>query len=114
MTEIEITYDFKIVENTLRSFELVGKISKRLGIDPSIVIKILRANVLTPKQLAILSGKADSTIRNLMRPKAGAHGIEVVLTSVYPWRIGDDWGPVMILFDANCYDYLMGTFKPVE
>jgi hypothetical protein len=112
MTESEISYDFKIVENNLRSFELVAKVSKRLGIDPPIVIKILRANVVTPKQLSILSGKADSTIRNLMRPGIG--GKPALLTSVFPWRIKDDWGNVMILFDQNCYDFLMGTFKPAE
>ena len=114
MNESEISYEFVIGENKHKSIELTNKISKRLAIDFNIVAKIIRANVLTVRQLSILSGKADSTIRNLMRQTYGKNGPETLLTSVYPFRTGSDWGPVFILFDEKCAEFLMDTFKPID
>ncbi len=113
----EISYSFEIKQNEYASIELMSKISKRLKVDFVIVSKMLKANIVTPKQLSILSGKADSTIRNLMRPVPTRNGMEARLQPVYPWPIDDNKkgihedGPVFILFDEKCAEFLMETFK---
>lgn len=108
-----ISYEFKIKPNELIDAGLLSKISKRLGVNLEVAAKILKANVVTSKQLSIITGKADSTIRNLMREKMGKNGPETMLDAVYPFRIADDWGPVFIHVNEKCVDYIKSTFKPI-
>ena len=78
--------------------------------DPKIVIKTMAANVITVKQLSNITGRDVNTIGNLVRlnRKSKYEG----LTGVYPFEVDqDDKGPMFILVDEKCIEYIKTSLE---
>jgi hypothetical protein len=88
--------------------EIIEKISKRSGLDKTLIKSEMRYNIVIIEQFMDLSGLANSTIRNLIRPcvknkETGAW--DTKLDFCFPFRSSKKQGPLFIILNekAECY-----------
>jgi hypothetical protein len=102
--------EFRIKENELRSISLVQIVSANTGLTMDEAAEVVAYNIITIYQLAKIANRSISAIQNKLRPlnNSGKPELKVIL----PFKYKDNKGPVFILFDQACYDYIISTHKP--
>jgi len=96
-----------ITPNKRISADLIKAIVKNMGVTPDEATFVVQYNVITPLALAKITNRSISAIQNLMRPRQTNDGITTTFKKVYPHAFGS----VFVLFDKNCYDYIINSVK---
>jgi hypothetical protein len=104
--------DFRIEDNKFIDVRLISCIMERMGVDMNEADRIIRYNVLTISQLADISGRSISAIQNHIRPIKTINGNVSRLKEVFLFPSKEKPGPAFVVFDQNCFDYIMSTYKP--
>jgi hypothetical protein len=96
--------EIRLVKSDL-PIKLIKQISVKRNLEPMAVIKMLSYNVLTPNQVAVITGRERSTIDNLisLNRKSKYEGLKGVF--LFPDYINKK-GRLFVLFDKLCLDYI--------
>lgn len=100
--------EFLISDNEFLNVQLLNCIMGKTGVGIAEAQRTVRYNIITPKQLSMITGRSVSAIQNLMRPKLSEEG-DPTLKQVFPFALKDQKGPSFILFNKSCYDYIITT-----
>ena len=104
--------DFRIEDNRFIDVRLISCIMERMAVDMNEAARMVRYNILTIAQLADISGRSISAIQNHIRPINTANGTVSRLKEVFLFPSKKKPGPAFVVFDQNCFDYIMSTYKP--
>lgn len=86
--------------------EVVSAIAQKLDIEPERVKSMLRYNIFTINQFMALTGLADSTIRNKIRPTIINGELNTELDYCYPFQTPTNYGPLFIIRNEKSEKYL--------
>lgn len=73
----------------------------------------LGRNIITPAQLSELTGVAQTKISTMSVEKDNpkAHKNRITLKRVYPFQTSDNVGPIFILRDESCDEFILQSNK---
>lgn len=86
---------------------------KKRGLELADIKSMLGYNILTIKQLSELTGEREDRISvlSLDNPNPRAHKNKCKLSRVYPFRSSERTGPVFILRDEQCDQFILECNK---
>ena len=96
--------------NTFRQISFVLELTRFTGLSEHDVSIMIKYNIITPKQLAMLTKRRIATIENLMRPVRVGNKFVAKLKTVFPFP-SDTQGPKFILYDKDCHDYIQSIIS---